>query len=386
MNYATQHHIGKNQSSRRKRTTNITLAIGRLRKAASKTQNSTRNTERPTEIRTDSNAFNGFLKCRFLPKQEETPSVQDFKERLKIERDFYQSLSNFARQYNIEPIQTKDFGFPYNIALAMWDLEKKVEQVNEDWNSFKLIRNNRKILFVKEERYYTGTSLYYVPIVPLFQMLKDPRHKQNAQLLLSVCSYLYHIADVPYYRQQNSYLYWIYEMHEDWIEQGDEAEEDMQEFRREFKISKTIGDKIEKKLFNRKNLELFEKRLNHFKSRTDFDHDCYKVASDAFTLYTEYPETSIFRNQPTPDKNPYFDDDENRAIGMDMYISFVADTKGCLYDNIEESINAEFNEYGSIEEPTIYTPINGTELSKADFNFENRFFTLMEDLYKILTP
>ena len=383
---ATKNNIGKNQSSRRKRTTTTALAIGRLRKVASKTQNSTRNTERPTEIRTDSNAFNGFLKCRFLPKQEEMPTVQDCKERLKIERDFYQSLSNFARQYNIEPMQTKDFGFPYNIALAMWDLENKVEQVNEDWNSFKLIRNNRKILFVKEERYYTGTSLYYVPIVPLFQMLKDPRHKQNAQLLLSVCSYLYHIADVPYYRQQNSYMYWIYEMHEDWIEQGDEAEEDMQEFRREFKISKTIGDKIEKKLFNRKNLELFEKRLNHFKSRTDFDHDCYKVASDAFTLYTEYPETSIFRNQPTPDKNPYFDDDENRAIGMDMYISFVADTKGCLYDNIEESINAEFNEYGSIEEPTIYTPINGTELSKADFNFENRFFTLMEDLYKILTP
>ena len=381
---ATKNNIGKNQSSRRKRTTTTALAIGRLRKVASKTQNSERNTERPTEIRTDSNAYNGFLKCRFLPKQEETPTVQDCKERLKIERDFYQSLSNFARQYNIEPIQTKDFGFPYNIALAMWDLEKKVEQVNEDWNSFKLIRNNRKILFVKEERYYTGTSLYYVPIVPLFQMLKDPKHKQNAQLLLSVCSYLYHIADVPYYRQQNSYLYWIYEMHEDWIEQGDEAEEDMQEFRREFKISKTIGDKIEKKLFNRKNLELFEKRLNHFKSRTDFDHDCYKVASDAFTLYTEYPETSIFRNQPTPEQDPYNDD--NKAIGMDMYISFVADTKGCLYDNIEESINAEFNEYGSIEEPTIYTPINGTELSKADFNFENRFFTLMEDLYKILTP
>ena len=41
-------------------------------------------------------------------------------------------------------------------------------------------------------------------------------------------------------------------MHVDWIEQGDEAEEDMQEFRREFKISKTIGEKIEKKLFNRK--------------------------------------------------------------------------------------------------------------------------------------
>jgi hypothetical protein len=129
----------------------------------------------------------------------------------------------------------------------------------------------------------------------------------------------------------------------------------MQEFRREFKISKTIGDKIEKKLFNRKNLELFEKRLNHFKSRTDFDHDCYKVASDAFTSLYGISGNKHFQKSANPEQDPYNDD--NKAIGMDMYISFVADTKGCLYDNIEESINAEFNEYGSIEEPTVYTPL-----------------------------
>ena len=383
MEYATQYYIGSNQRSRRTATTKITPTVGRVRKVASKTENSERDTERQAEIRTNSNASNGFLKCRFLPKQEEISTIQDCKIIARTERDFYKSLSNFARQYNIEPMQTKDFNFPYNMALAMWDIENKVKYTNEDWKSFKLIRNNKKIHFAKEERYYTGTSLYYVPIVPLFQMLHDKSCKKNAQLLLSVCSYLYHIVDVPYYRRQESYLYWIYEMHEDWIEQGDEAEEDIQEFRREFIISKTIGDKIEQKLYNRKNLEMFEQRLNHFESHTDFDRNCYKVASDAFALYTEYPKTSIFRNQPTPDKNPYFDD-ENKSIGMEMYISFVADTKGNLYDNIEESINAEFNEYGSVEEPTVYTPINETAIIKADFDFENRLFTLMDDLYKVL--
>ena len=381
---ATQHHIGNNRTSRRTTTTKIAPTVGRVRKVATKTKDSERNTERQTKIRTDSNAPNGFLNCRFLPKHEEVPTVQDYKEIEKTERDFYKSLSNFSQQYNVEPMQTKCFEFPYNLALALWDMETKLEQVNEDWKSFKLIRNNQKIHFSKEERYYTGTSLYYIPIVPLFQMLHDKQCKKNAQLLLSVCSYLYHIADVPYYRRQNSYLYWIYEMHEDWIEQGDEAEEDLQEFRREFRISKTIGDKIEKKLYNRKNLEVFEPRLNSFKRHTNFDHDCHKVASDAFALYTEYPKASIFRNKPTPEQYLY-NDDCNKAIGMDMYISFVADTKGCLYSNIEESINSEFGEYGSIEEPTIYTPINGTTISKADFDFENRFFTLMEDLYRILT-
>ena len=382
---ATQHHIGKNKRSRRKRTTKITPTIGRVFTMASKTKDSERNTERQTKIRTHSNASNGFLKWRFLPKQEEMPTIQDGKEMEKIERDFYKSLSQFAKQYNVEPMQTQEFDFPYNIAVGLWDIENKMKQVNEDWSQFKLMRNDKNIHFVKEEKYSTGTSLYYIPIVPLFQMLHDKNCKMNAQLLLSVCSYLYQIADIPYYRQQSSYLYWIYEMHEDWIEQGDEAEEDLQEFRHQFKISKIIGDKIEKKLGNLKNLEVFEQRLNDFKPRNTFDHDCYNVASDAFALYSEYPKTILFRNKPTLEQDPYNDDYGNKAIGMDMYISFVADTNSCLYRNIEESINAEFNEYGSMEEPTIYTPINGTAISKADFDFENRLFTLLEDLYKVLT-
>lgn len=384
-NYATQHHIGKNKRSRRKRTTKITPTIGRVFTMASKTKDSERNTERQTKIRTHSNASNGFLKWRFLPKQEQMLTIQDGKEMEKTERDFYKSLSNFAKQYNVEPMPTQEFDFPYNIALGLWDIEKKIKQTNEDWNSFKLIRNDKNIHFVKEEKYGTGTSLYYIPIVPLFQMLHDKNCRKNAQLLLSVCSYLYQIADIPYYRQQSSYLYWIYEMHEDWMEQGDEAEEDLQEFRHQFKISKIIGDKIEKKLGNLKNLEVFEQRLNNFKPRNTFDQNCYKVAFDAFALYSEYPKTPLFRNKPTPEQDPYNDDYGNKAIGMDMYISFVADTNSCLYRNIEESINAEFNEYGSMEEPTIYTTINGTAISKANFDFENRLFTLLEDLYKVLT-
>lgn len=382
MNYAQTHHIGNNQYSRRTTTEKITPPAGRVRKLATKTKDSERNTERQTEISTQSNVANGFLKCRFLPKKEEIPTVQDYKVIEKTERDFYKSLSNLAEQYDIEPMQTKDFEFPYNLALAMWDIENKMNQVDEDWNRIKLLQNNEEMCFAREDC-FSVTPFYFIPIVPLFQMLKNPKRKKNAQLLLSVCSYLYQIADVPYYRQQHSYLYWIYEMHEEWIEQ-DETEEDMQELKCDFAISKIIGDKIEQKLFNRKNLEVFEQRLNSFESHTEFDQDCYKVAFNAFALYSEYP-TTIFRNRKIAEEDTYNADYENSVITMDKYISFVADTKGSLYENIEQSINVEFNEYGSIEEPTIYTPINGTEMKKADFDFEHRIFSLLDDLYCILT-
>lgn len=381
---ATKKNIGKNKHSRRSKANTATPTVGEICRVDETPEECGRNTERQAEIRTDRNASDGFLKWRFLPKQEEKPIVERCKTIAKTERDFYKSLSFLSKQYNVEPMYTKDFVYPYNISLAMWDMEAKLEKANIEWNSFKLVQNNKKTFFVRKDCFRIF-PIYYIPIVPLYQMLKEPNRKKNAQLLLSVCSYLYHIADIPYYRQQNSYLFWIYEMHEDWIDQNDEDEENVEEYKSQLKISEIIGDKMEQKLFNHKNLELFGQRLNNFKKHNDFDHNCWQVASDAFALYSEYPSTTIFRNKPIPEQNPYDDDYSSRTIEMDMYISFVANTEGCLYRHIEESVNVEFNEYGSVEEPTIYTPINSTFIKAADFDFEHRIFTLLDNLYKVLT-
>ncbi|WP_425513993.1 hypothetical protein [Kaistella soli] len=347
---------------------------------ATKTKRCKPSAERQAEIRTNSNATNGILKCTFLPKLKTAQSVQACQ---KTERDFYKSLSKLAEHYSIEPMQTKDFEFPYNITLAMWDMETKVKRTNINWDSFKLVQDSKKTYFTSEERYNTGTTLYYIPIVPLFKMLKDPKRKKTAQLLISVCSYLYHIADVPYYRQEDSYLYWQYEMHKDWVEQDEETDE-TEAYKRELRNAEYIGDKIEQKLFNRINLKVFEQRLNRFKSVDMFDRECHKVSCNAFALFTEYPNASIFRNAPISEEDPYNDDYENEAIGMEKYISFIADTKGWLYRSLSDTINNEFNEYGAMEEPTICKRFDVSEIPTTNLDFENCLFALLDDLCTIL--
>lgn len=380
MNYATQYHIGNNQHTRTETTTAVTPTVGRVRQLDAKTKGRQPSAERQTEIRTDSNVANAILKCTFLPKLKTAQSVQACQ---KTERDFYKSLSRLAEHYSIEPMQTQDFEFPYNITLAMWDMETKVRRTNINWNSFKLVQDSKKTYLTSEERYNTGTTLYYIPIVPLFKMLKDPKRKKNAQLLLSVCSYLYHIADVPYYRQEESYLYWLYEMMNDWIEQDDETNE-TDTYKRELRNAEYIGNKIEQKLFNRINLKVFEQRLSRFKSVDMFDRECHKVSCNAFALYTEYPTASIFRNAPLPEEDPYDDDYENEVIGMEKYISFVADTKGWLYESLSDTINNEFNEYGAMEEPTISKRFDVSKIPTTNLDFENRLFALLDDLCTIL--
>ncbi len=379
MNYATQHYIGNNQHTRTETTTAIAPTVGRVRQLATKTKRCKPSAERQAEIRTNSNATNGILKCTFLPKLKTAPSVQACQ---KTERDFYKSLSQLAEHYSIEPMQTHSFKFPYNVVLAMWDMEAKAKRTNINWDGFKLIQDSTKTYFTSEERYNTGTTLYYIPIVPLFKMLKDPKRKKTAQLLISVCSYLYHIAQIPYYRQEESYLYWLYEMMNDWVEQDEETEE-TESYKSGLRNAEYIGEKMEQKLFNRSNLKVFEQRLNRFKSVDMFDKECWQVACNAFALCTEYPNTTIFSNATLPEKDPY-DNDENEIIGMEKYISFIADTKGWLYESLSDTINNEFNEYGAMAEPTISKRFDGSEIPTANLDFENRLFGLLNDLSGIL--
>ena len=69
---------------------------------------------------------------------------------------------------------------------------------------------------------------------------------------------------------------------------------------------------------------------------------------------------------------------------MQKYISFIADTKGWLYESISDSINNEFNEYGAMEEPVISKSFDGSEITAESLDFENRLFALLNDLCGLL--
>ncbi|MDG1872088.1 MAG: hypothetical protein P8I78_09025 [Flavobacterium sp.] len=383
MNYATTYPIGNYEHTRTEKTTATAPTIGRVRTMDAKTKRCKPSTKRQAESRTNSNVANGFLKSVFLPKLKTQQSLQVCKEIAKTERDFYQSLSKLAEQYGIESMQTQIYGYPYNIALAMWDIETKLKRTHLNWNSLRLVQDSKKTFFVSEERYDTRTTLYYIPIVPLFKMLNDKRRKKTAQLLVSVCSYLYHIADIPYYRQENSYLFWMYEMMTDWVEQDDETDE-TESYKGELRQAEQIGDKMEQKLFNRINLQLFKQRLNNFKSLDEFEQECWQLACKVFELFTKYPTTSIFKNAPISEQDPYDNDYDNEILGMEKYISFVADTKGWLYERLSDSINNEFNENGAMAEPTISKHFDGSEKTYTNLDFEDRLFPILNDLCGLL--
>ncbi len=381
MKYAQTDPIGNYHNTRTATTKAIAPPTKRVRQLDAKAKGRKRTTERQTEISTDNNVANDFLKCTFLPKLKETKTLLACRKSDKTERDFFQSLSKLAEHYHIEPIQTRQFSFPYNMALAMSDMEEKLKQKVLDWEEIRLVQDSKKTYFVSEERYKTGSTLFYIPVASLYRMLYSSKRKRNAHLLLSVCTYLYHIADIPYYRQETSYLYWMYEMMNDWVEMDDQTEQ-TSAYHTEIKQAEYIGDYIEQRIYNRTNLTVFEKRINNFKAKDDFDRECLSVAKEAFALYQTYSNENVFRNAKL--NGEASEEDMENIIGMEKYISFYADHKGWLNETLIESVNNEIQEYGQMEEPIIQKHFDGRDITANNLCFENRLFKILYRLCDIL--
>ena len=70
---------------------------------------------------------------------------------------------------------------------------------------------------------------------------------------------------------------------------------------------------------------------------------------------------------------------------MDKYVSFSADGKGWLNENLKQCVNTELQEYGQMEEPIITKIFKGKEIaSNNNLDFENRLFALLEELAYLL--
>ncbi len=388
---ATKNNVGNNSTTRRKKTKRTAPTVEGIRRVDESDKGQLGNTERPTEIRSNLSTSNAFLKTCFMPKlkENEITAKQSKCKSVKTERDFYKSLSLLVKHYDIIPIPTRHFNYPYNISLALRDIEKQLRTKTENWQSIRLIEKGSDTCFAIEERCNTGATLFYIPVVPFYQLLDNKVHRKAACLLLSVCTYLYRNADIPYYRQEDSYLYWNYEMLTDWMEQDEEIE-DSHNSKKELQRAEIIGDIMGQKISNPTNLLFFEQRLKRFRPKNRFDKECFQLAEKVFKLYCDYPTESIFRNahynnavkSEDMDEDDYYN--EETVIAMDKYISFFAESDGLIYDNLTSMVNNEFNEYAETQEPMIFNAFNGSNLSDKELDFENQLFKVLNELCRLL--
>jgi len=322
----------------------------------------------------------GFLRHGFLPLYGQEAVAP---KGVAVEQNFFASLDKVVQQYNLKAIDVSGKPYPYNVLLAHNKAQQQLTTMDRNITVSIQKDNNGCICLSTREQLYTGDTLYYIPIVPLFRLLKDRKQKRTAELLLSVCSYLYRHAGVPYYRNDGEYICSQMEYMEDWYmeireSEGDEYAQDMLS---ELSVAKYYGDVMQRKLRSPYHLEHLQQRIEGYQPVTDFERTALKAAQQAYQLFQDYPDANLFRKTDFNDPEGY--DDE--VVRAQQYISFVAETEGILYNQMEQMINEEFGNCGLTEMPTLTKYFDSTYLPERDtLDFERRAFALLDIICYLL--
>ncbi len=334
-------------------------------------------------IRPAGNAAYGFLTVRFLPHLAGQPAAGSRGD----EDDFYRSLALLCGHYTLRLMETRHLGYPYGKAVALWEADRLLRARREHIGITEVRDAAGSLVLQAEETYHTGSTLYYIPVVPLHRMLQDRSTKRAAQLLLCACAYLYQSAGIPYYTDEGSYLFWQYDMIREWVEDDPEGweQDSYNSHLSQLNTAGHIGSVMQRRLWNACHLTCFAERVERFIPLDSFGCECLSVAEKALGLWRDYPRANLYRYADTSVLNG--DDDEYNegdCITMDKYIGFCAGTTGWLYQTLAECVNSEFNECREMQQPVLTRTFDGRAQQADSLDFECRLFSLMDDLCYLL--
>lgn len=337
--------------------------------------------EEQKTLRTKGFITDGFLKHPFLPLYRQE-GVQPDKE--QSEKGFFNSLSTLCGCYGLQPMDVSGKPYPYNILLSYWDASQRLRNLNTDIELTIVTDENEAVMLSTRETAYSGSTLFYIPVLPLYRLLQDRRQRKCAELLLSVFAYLYQVACVPYYRDDDSYLCYHYEVLE---ESADEDTDNAcsPQYRSEFKTASRYGDIMQRRIYSTYHLNHFGERIDNFMPKDTFGRDCLKTAKAAFKLWRQYPDHTIYQHIHGSDvQDEEADEEQEECIRINEYISFIAENKGSLYDNISEMVNSEFNERAFVQEPAVTRVYDGLQSNDGNLDFERQLFAMITDLCTLL--
>lgn len=336
-------------------------------------------------LRTAGNVAVNFLRHSFLPLYMERP---DLPKDEGIGGGVMDSLAILSKSYGLALMNVSDKPYPYNILLAHWNAQKLLSQTGEEPELF-IVNDKGRVKTATRQTARRSYSLYYIPVLPLYRLLKSREHPTGAKLLLSVFSYLYYVARVPYYRDLDTYLFYHYEILEEWleVEDGGLDDEDLEFNRKALKTAAYCGDVIGRILYNPIHLEIFGERIRLANPADSFEQGCLAVAETALRLWQDFPESNLFCHLSDPEEDEDEDDwtGADNTIRITEYVHFIADTESSIYDSIQQNIDAELNEKMYWQEHTLESIYDEHFTPGADtLEYETRLFALLDTLCYLL--
>ncbi|HVX00152.1 MAG TPA: hypothetical protein VHA52_06945 [Candidatus Babeliaceae bacterium] len=337
----------------------------------------------PTTLRTARPVTNGFLKQSFTPVYQ--PSVE-LPKRSAVEGDFFKSLSYLTKYYGLSLKRHRSLPYPYNILMVERDLNRNLKAKGRYRELMIIEQEDNRTSLVVKETFNHDFGLYYIPVMPIYDLWQDPQYVPCAELLTAVCAYLYAEAGVDYYRDEDTYMYNNYEFLEEWItERREEADDEDDQNRQQFDYdnAKQQGDFIQEKMMATGFRQSLDSLIANFIAVSKYEKDCLKIARDAWELWQAFPKANLYGHANLQDYEP--EDYDDNYVGMHEYFSFIGSVQDSISDDLKNMVNDDFNERPRYQEPETITFFNEPKGDYTDeLAYEERLLTLIDDLCTLL--
>jgi hypothetical protein len=355
-------------------------AIQKFHPKARPTAGRRRSSAQPPKERTAGHRTNGFLKTRFLPFWG--IKARNYRQ---VEAEFFRSLANLCNIYEIPEPDVSVIDFPQNVTTAYMLVKESLKLKDKSADCIIIKDGSHSATLAVLKTYDTGHCLYYIPVRPLWNLVQTAQQQPLAEMLLSVYAYLYQIAKLPYYTENDSYLFGEYDMLQQWIDEADDEDEEEQQYRDEqTEVMDTLnhaGNRLVTLIRNNNYLIKWEANIKAYRQTEDWDLETECLADQFLTLFNEYPNRTLFDNIHDELVEP----EETERIRMEQYVSFYWSSNDCFYDMLFDTVNNEFGECGIMDEPTSVQLFDTPQTSIInDLDFEKRLFELIDKLCGIL--
>lgn len=357
-----------------------TATIRRTGKAPRPLAGRKRSTTQPAKKRTARLNGNGFLSRSFVPVWLYGGN------RATIEKQFFNSLSNFCTHFNVSLPDTGGLTFPQNIYRAL----EKVKSACGDKTCIILQDSKQQAVTATVETLDLNNCLFYIPVRPYWRLTKIEGQAHLTGLIMCLFAYLHQQAGLPFYMDGGTFIDSQYDMLEQWIGEVmyEEANEDEQEENGYRKAQeddiyelRQAGAHIHRLVDNPEYLAKMESEVIAFSQAHPEETEWVEIAGEFLTLYRQYPKGTI-NDHIT---NELLCPGEEERITPEMYTGFYWSGNDNLHDELDDTINNQFQEMPVMDEPMhIQTFDRLPEQAVQPFDFEDRLYDLIEKFRDLL--
>jgi len=356
-----------------------TSAIQKFHPKARPVTRCRRSSAQPAKKRTARHPADGFLKAHFLPFW--AIATRNYRQ---MEAEFFRSLAHLCALYDLPVPDVSATPFPQNVTVAYMKISEAVKAKDKNANCIIVKDDTRNATLAVLKSHDTGRCLYYIPVRPLWNLVQTAKEQPLANLLTSIYGYLYQIAKVPYYTENDAYLFYQYDTIERWIDEDDEEEQEHKDEQIDALHELTYaGNRVVTLIRDPIWLADFEANIKAYKETETWDLETECLATEFLALFKEYSTQTLFDNI----HDDLIEPEETERVRAEQYISFYWSGNDCFYDMLFEMVNNEFQECGITDEPMSvqYFDTPQTQITN-ELNFERRLFDLIDKLCAILNP